>query len=75
MEKEVKGRCSTHIISNSMQAVHFVLVLALPPAIPTFFPFKDSDFFLLLKYSCCAVMYVTGVQYSDSQFLQVIFHL
>lgn len=35
-------------------AVPFVLVLALPPAIPTFFPFKDSDFFLLLKFSCCA---------------------
>ena len=34
-------------------------------------------FFILfyLKYSCCTILYVTGIQCSDSQFLNVILHL
>ena len=29
----------------------------------------------LLKYTCYIILYVTDVQYSDSQFLTVILHL
>lgn len=32
-------------------------------------------FFFKLKYNCCTVLYVTGIQYGDSQFLQVTLHL
>ena len=32
-------------------------------------------FILLLKYSYCIVLYVTGCQHSDSQFLKVLLHL
>ena len=32
-------------------------------------------FFFKLKYSWCAISYVTGVQYNDSQFLKVMLHL
>ena len=60
-----------HTLSQIASRLCTLPVLALPPAIPTFFPFKDSDFFLLLKYSCYAIMYITGVQYGDSQFLKV----
>ena len=32
-------------------------------------------FFFLLNYYCCTILYVTGVQYSDSQFLKSILYL
>ena len=37
------------------------------PPLPLVFLFLK----LLLKYSCCTVLYITGVQYSDSQYLKV----
>ena len=35
----------------------------------------NAPMFYKLKYSSCTILYVTGVQYSDSQFLKVIFYL
>lgn len=31
--------------------------------------------FFLLKYRCYRILYIPGVQYGESQFVQVIFHL
>ena len=42
---------------------------------PPLSPALAGRFFTTAPHSCCTILYVTGVQYSDSQFLNTILHL